>query len=51
MYVPITLAQKKYSDLLELPKNFLETITIVDPNAVVRDLEAQKKFMRKLTVR
>lgn len=51
MYVPMAQAQKEYSDLLQLPKKLMKTLTLVNPNAAVRDLEAQKKFMRKLTVR
>ena len=50
MYVPMTQAQKEYEDLLQLPKKLKTTMTLVDPNAATRDLEALKKFMRKLTV-
>ena len=51
MYVPMSELQKEYLILKNIPTKLGQTMSIVDPAAPVKDLEAFKKFVRKFTVR
>ena len=51
IYVPMTQIQKEYPSLQQIPQALSETMTIIDPNAAVKDIKAFKKFIRKFTVR